>query len=141
MRRVLVAVCGFIAALVLSTALRAQQPPVNNPDGWQIPPTAPTEQNPVASSPAVVAKGKSIYEGKCQRCHGKLGKGDGPDADPEHMPSDLTDAKRASRNPDGVMYYKIWNGRKKPKMPAFKSDMSQNDVWTVVHYIKTLRAS
>jgi hypothetical protein len=22
------------------------------------------------------------------------------------------------RNPDGVMFYKIWNGRAKPRMPA-----------------------
>ena len=31
---------------------------------------------------------------------------------------DLTVARRAARNPDGVVFYKIWNGRQKPKMPA-----------------------
>ena len=139
MRRLLVAGCGLVAALAVTTALRAQQPPMSNPDGWQIPQTAPTDTNPVASSPQVIAKGKDLYKAKCERCHGATGVGNGPDADPEHMPNDLTDGKRAARNPDGVMYYKIWNGRKKPKMPAFKSDMSQNDVWTVIHYVKTLR--
>jgi hypothetical protein len=69
------------------------------------------------------------------------GKGDGPDADPNHAPSDLTDARRALRNPDGVMFYKIWNGRAKPKMPAMKTDIARIDVWTVIHFVKTLRRS
>lgn len=139
MRRLLVAVCCLVAVLAVTTVLRAQQPPMSNPDGWQIPQTAPAEVNPVAVSPEVVAKGKNLYKAKCERCHGATGVGNGPDADPEHMPNDLTDGKRAARNPDGVLYYKVWNGRKKPKMPAFKSDMAQTEVWTVVHYIKTLR--
>jgi mono/diheme cytochrome c family protein len=139
MRRLLVAVGCLVAALAVTTALRAQQSPASNPDSWQIPSGAPSEVNPVAASVQVLAKGKSLFTSKCERCHGATGVGNGPEADPDHMPGDLTDGARAARNPDGVLYYKIWNGRKKPKMPAFKTDMSQNDVWTVVHYIKTLR--
>jgi CubicO group peptidase (beta-lactamase class C family) len=30
------------------------------------------------------------------------------------------------------MFYKIWNGRSKPKMPPFKTDISREDVWTVI---------
>jgi hypothetical protein len=67
------------------------------------------------------------------------GSGHGPEADPDHPPADLTDARRASRNPDGVMFYKIWNGRAKPKMPPMKTDISRIDVWRVIHYVKTLR--
>jgi mono/diheme cytochrome c family protein len=115
----------------------AQEPAES--DGWQIPASAAAEPNPVAPTPAVIAKGKEIFKAKCQRCHGVTGKGNGPDAEPEHSPGDLTDAKRASRNPDGVMFYKIWNGRVKPKMPALKTDISRTDVWTVIQYIKTLR--
>ena len=51
----------------------------------------------------------------------------------------MTDASRASRNPDGILFYKIWNGRKQPKMPAFKSDLSKDEVWAVVEYAKSLR--
>jgi len=109
-------------------------------EGWQIPLDAATELNPVPMNPVELAKGRSLYRSKCQRCHGVEGKGNGPDADPNHAPSDLTDGRRASRNPDGVMFYKIWNGRSKPKMPAMKSDMSRIDVWTVILYVKTLSA-
>ena len=76
---------------------------------------------------------------KITMSHGVTGQGNGPEADPAHSPGDLTDGKRASRNPDGVMFYKIWNGRSKPKMPALKMDISRQDVWTVITYIKTLR--
>jgi mono/diheme cytochrome c family protein len=107
--------------------------------GWQIPDGAETERNPVVVDAAVLAKGQGLYRSKCQRCHGVNGKGNGPDADPNHAPSDLTDARRALRNPDGVMFYKIWNGRSKPKMPAMKADIARHDVWTIIHYLKTLR--
>jgi hypothetical protein len=38
-----------------------------------------------------------------------------------------------------VVFYKIWNGRAKPKMPAMETDVSRADVWKIVHYLKTLR--
>jgi mono/diheme cytochrome c family protein len=108
-------------------------------DGWRIPEGAATEQSPVSASTAVIARGKSLYQSKCQRCHGPDGIGHGPEADPDHPPADLTDARRASRNPDGVMFYKIWNGRAKPRMPAMKSEVSAAEAWAIVHYVKTLR--
>jgi mono/diheme cytochrome c family protein len=108
-------------------------------DGWQIPAGAADEQSPIQPTPDVLAKGKAIFKSKCQRCHGATGVGNGPDADPDHSPGDLTDGKRASRNPDGVMFYKVWNGRAKPKMPAFKTDISRTEVWTVIQFVKTLR--
>ena len=52
---------------------------------------------------------------------------------------DLTNAKRADRNSDGVVFYKVWNGRRKPKMPAFKDDLNEQQVWSVVAYVQTLR--
>jgi len=108
-------------------------------DGWLLPAAAAGEANPIAPTPSIVAKGKDLYKSKCQRCHGVTGKGNGPDADRDHPPGNLTDGSRASRNPDGVMFYKVWNGRAKPKMPTFKTDLSREDVWTVIHYVKTLR--
>jgi hypothetical protein len=37
------------------------------------------------------------------------------------------------------MFYKIWNGRTKPKMPGMKAEIDPVDVWTIIHYVKTLR--
>jgi mono/diheme cytochrome c family protein len=52
---------------------------------------------------------------------------------------DLTNPKRAARNPDGTVFYKIWNGRKKPKMPAQKDELTKDQVWQIVSYAQTLR--
>jgi mono/diheme cytochrome c family protein len=132
------------AALTLTTVIAARadvgaEVLQSHSSGWHIPQDAADEKSPLAESPELVAKGKKIFESKCRRCHGSTGVGNGPDADPDHPPGDLTDGRRASRNPDGVMFYKIWNGRSDPKMPAFKTDISREDVWTVIQYLKTLR--
>jgi len=128
---------GLAAADARTLVSQAQRP--SRPGAWQIPPEAADEKNPVEASETVLAKGKQIYEAKCQRCHGPEGHGDGPDADPDQMPGDLSDGSRAPQNPDGVMFYKIWNGRSKPKMPAYSSELSREEVWTLIHYVKTLR--
>lgn len=130
---------GGLVVAVMAQAPAGQSAPPRNPDSWQIPPNADKETNPIAVTPQVLAKGKDLFKSNCQRCHGPEGTGNGPDGDPDHPPGDLTDSSRAPKNPDGVMFYKVWNGRNKPKMPAFKSQMTKNDVWTVIHYAKTLR--
>jgi mono/diheme cytochrome c family protein len=108
-------------------------------DGWHIPESAATELNPQPANASVLAKGQSLYKARCQGCHGADGSGHGPDADPNHPAGNLTDSRAAARNPDGVLFYKIWNGRSKPKMPAMKADLTREDVWVVVQYVKTLR--
>jgi mono/diheme cytochrome c family protein len=138
----MLAIAGSLAVLLAATiGIRALEARVQDDDdgGWQIPATAGREVNPIPTSDQVIAKGKDIFKSRCQKCHGPAGKGDGPDADPKHKPGNLSDSSRASRNPDGVMFYKIWNGRKDPKMPAFKSEITRDDVWTVIQYAKTLR--
>ena len=88
----------------------------------------------------VLAAGKTVFKNKCQKCHGATGLGDGPDADPDHQSDmDLTNASRASKNPEGVMFYKVSNGRKKPKMPAFKDELSEQQIWSVVAFAQSLR--
>jgi len=108
-------------------------------NGWTIPPAGRTEESPLKPTPDVLKKGKSVFGSKCQRCHGADGTGDGPESDPDGPAADLTDASRAPVNTDGVIFYKVWNGRAKPKMPAFKSEMTKDDAWAVVEYVKTLR--
>jgi len=119
-------------------AVAGSQPP--RPGGWTLPENAADEKNPFAGDPKAVEAGKTLFKKHCQRCHGPGGKGDGPDADPDNQGDmDLTVARRAARNPDGVVFYKAWNGRAKPKMPAVKDDMSKEQLWQIVSYVQTLR--
>jgi len=109
------------------------------PSNWTIPPAAKTEKNPLKPTPDVVKKGRGIFTTRCQKCHGPLGKGDGPDADSKNKPADLT-ASKADANPDGVLFYKVGNGQP-PKMPAFKGLMSREEIWTVIEYVKSIRTA
>ena len=138
----------WVAVLAAAAGARsmAQNPPAGGArqgggGGWTIPPTATDEKSPLTVNPGVIAGGKKLFTDKCQRCHGPEGKGDGPEGEPEHQQDmNLTIASRAARNPDGVVFYKIWNGRTSPKMPEFSKELTKEQVWAIVAYVQTLRA-
>ena len=133
----------FLTAGVLLAAsftVSARQAPAPKAGGWTLPPNAADEKNPFADDAKAVETGKTLFKKHCERCHGPGGKGDGPDADPDVQEDmDLTVARRAARNPDGVVFYKAWNGRSKPKMPAVKDDLTKEQLWQIVSYVQTLR--
>lgn len=131
-----------IAAAVSAVAagIAAPAAPAQQRGGWQLPPDAPDTVSPLKVDDKVLSTGKKIFSDKCQKCHGPKGLGDGPDADPEHAEDmNLTNPKRADRNPDGIVFYKVLNGRTRPKMPAFKEELSREQIWAIVAYVQTLR--
>lgn len=131
---------AFVAARDGQTPAQGEKgAPARN--GWNVPPKAAEEKNPLTVNDGVIAAGKKLYGSKCQRCHGPEAKGNGQDADPMHQQDmNLTVAARAARNPDGVVFYKIWNGRTSPKMPRFSEELTKEQVWAIVAYVQTLRA-
>jgi mono/diheme cytochrome c family protein len=146
MTRRLLAIVTFAWIAVAAAVIAAKQPPQGqqaaapSKGGWTLPPEAETTKNPLTVDAKLLATGKAIFKDKCQKCHGATGKGDGPDADPDAQEDmDLTRANRAAKNPDGVVFFKAWNGRKKPKMPAFKDELTKEQIWAVVAYVQTLR--
>lgn len=134
-----------LATAVAAKSVAAQQEsqPAAKPSsasGWILPPDAEQTTNPFPVDAKMLATGKAIFKDKCQRCHGPGGLGDGPDADPDHQEDmDLTNAKRAARNSDGVVFHKVSNGRRRPKMPAFKEELTNEQLWAVVAYTQSLR--
>ncbi len=134
-----IALVGILQTRTMATGTNAvTQAPSNS--GWQLPPDAETKKSPLQADTKTLATGKAVFKDKCTKCHGQAGLGDGPDADPEHREHmDLTNPKRAEHNADGVVFYKVWNGRRKPKMPVFKEELSEEQVWSVVAYVQTLR--
>lgn len=124
---------------LLSVAASADQQ-ASGAKGWTMPPTAKEEKNPLPQNEATLAAGKGLFAKRCARCHGPAGKGDGPDADGDHAEHmDLTRAAGAATNPDGVVFYKVWNGRNEPRMPSFQDQMTKEQVWAVVAYAQSLR--
>ncbi len=107
---------------------------------WTIPADGAAEKNPLPVNAATLAGGKKLFAAKCERCHGTAGKGDGPDADAKYAADmDLTNPARAARNSDGTVFYKVWNGRSNPKMPAFSEDTTKEQVWAIVAYVQSWR--
>lgn len=139
--RFLVAACLSSVAASLAIANPASNGQASKPasPGWTLPPDADTTKNPLPVGEKLIASGKALFAQKCRRCHGPGGLGDGPDAEPDLEEMNLTNPKRAARNSDGVVFYKVANGRSKPKMPAFENELTNEQIWAVVAYTQTLR--
>ena len=134
----LVTILWSVVFLAVAMAAGTQEPA--GAKGWKLPATAAEEKNPLPVNDAMMAAGKAQFAKRCIRCHGTSGKGDGPEADQDHVADmDLTRADRAARNPDGVVFYKVLHGRSEPKMPAFEDQMTKEQIWAVVAYAQTLR--
>jgi len=135
-------VLSLAGLAIMATAISAKTvvTPPAQAARWTIPTGGAAETNPLPINAATLAGGKKLFAAKCERCHGPAGKGDGPDADAKYAAEmDLTNVARASRNSDGTVFYKIWNGRSNPKMPAFSEDTSKEQVWAIVAYAQSLR--
>ncbi len=70
-------------------------------------------------------------------CHGAEGRGDGVAATAlPQRPDDLSRIAAPPIFPDGVVAYRILNGVK--MMPAFKSTLSENEIWDLLNFIRSL---
>jgi mono/diheme cytochrome c family protein len=95
-------------------------------------------RNPMAHSPESIARGKVVFDRLCVHCHGPAGHGDGPvAASLPARPKDLSGLAPPPIFPDGVVAYRIANG--KNLMPPWKSVLSENEIWDVLNFIRSLR--
>lgn len=132
--------CALLWLGLVSVGAAQDSPEAPQRTGWRLPAGAEKEANPLTIDDTVIAAGKKLFLNKCQRCHGATGKGDGIDAEPRRQRSmDLTLATRAAANSDGVVFYKIWNGRSSPRMPTFSEELKRDDAWRIVAFVQTLR--
>jgi cytochrome c oxidase cbb3-type subunit 3 len=89
------------------------------------------------------AKGKEIYDQLCWRCHGRLGKSDGPVSSAmDPRPRDLTDQAYMGKMSDNDLLAVIQGGGaavgKSPAMMAFKDTLSDDEIGDVIAFIRTL---
>ena len=104
---------------------------------WPVPPEAAKVKNPVAPTPDNLAAAHAIYMDKCANCHGEKGAGDGPEADMyTPAPASFTDAHMMGEMTDGEIFWKMTEGRK--PMPSFKKQLSDEQRWQLVNYLRTL---
>jgi mono/diheme cytochrome c family protein len=105
-------------------------------DEWVVPAKYEKMTNPEDASSENISIGKNLFSKHCKSCHGKEGYGDGPKA--EEVDGDLGDfsSEDFHAQSDGAIFYKSYIGRN--DMPNFEKKMSEEDMWLVVHYMRTL---
>jgi mono/diheme cytochrome c family protein len=86
---------------------------------------------------ALLSKGKELFTAMCQHCHGEKGDGNGPMVTSGAYNGVPNYAERAALS-DGQMFYSIYYG--KGMMGAHRSLLNKKEIWTVIHYIRSLQS-
>lgn len=90
-----------------------------------------------------ITKGKALYLEHCAACHGKEGKGDGPDAkDLNPKPRNHTDGNYMNRLRDNYLFTVIKNGGqavgKSDQMSGWGNILADQEITDLIAYIRTL---
>jgi len=103
---------------------------------WASPKAAAAMPNPMMADNASINRGKESFFKYCSSCHGAKAMGDGP-AGAALNPKPTNLVAMAGGHPDGDFAWKIANGR--GAMPAWKTALTQNQIWDLVNYIQNLK--
>lgn len=106
-------------------------------------PEAEKLANAVVRTPESVKAGSALYAKFCSNCHGPNGLGNGRLAAAMAAyggrPSNLTDADWQHGSSDGEIFAVIRDGVGPDfHMPKFEGKLSDEEVWHVVNYVRTL---
>jgi mono/diheme cytochrome c family protein len=92
--------------------------------------------NPVPRTKAALLRGQKQYNTYCIVCHGAYGEGDGYVVPKYPRPPSLQ-SEKITQWPDGRIFHVISAGQN--IMPSYASQISQEDRWAVVHYVRALQ--
>ena len=96
--------------------------------------------NPVPLTPSVLAEGKAHYEIHCMACHGREGKGDGYLYSGKLFPAKPTSLVEnfVQGKPDGEIFHVITTGSLSGLMGAHGTQITSDNRWKIIHYIREL---
>ena len=101
-----------------------------------VPPEYAGKTNPLDVSAATA--GAEVFKTNCVACHGEQGKGDGiasGSLDPK--PANLAEVTKQVS--DDYLFWRINEGKPGTSMVAWKSILTEEQVWQVVSFIHTLK--
>jgi cytochrome c oxidase cbb3-type subunit 2 len=98
------------------------------------------------ATPALLEQGKLVYTAlKCANCHGTEGRGDGPsaltlkdDAKQRVWAPSLTAGAFKSGRDSKSLYARIATGLDGTPMPSYAAEAKPEELWALVHYVKSL---
>jgi mono/diheme cytochrome c family protein len=97
------------------------------------------QKNPLANNAATVADGKEAFSHYCGACHGMDGQNTGvPFADRMSPPVPSLASKDVQAYSDGQLKWVIDNGISPSGMPASKGILSDDEIWSIVIYLRHL---
>ncbi len=117
------------------------QRPHRHPEGQSL--ASPLPPNISADDHSIVA---ALYADQCAACHGTTGRGDGrlaaATAAYGRVPSNLTDTVWQHGGSEGEVFLAIRDGFTAGEdviMPAFQNQLSDEDIWRLVGYLREFR--
>ena len=90
---------------------------------------------------SVGGRGQQLYETNCAMCHGPAGQGDGELAASFVPPPANFTSGHTDTHPDGDLFYWIKEGIDGSAMPAFDRQLSDDEIWNLVNYVRRLSSS
>lgn len=128
-------VTNFLPIVFLFLAIGMIEPVLGqSKSNWIAPPESRTNNNPNTENFKI---GEVLFQQACAICHGESGKGDGlAGLALKPRPANLTD-NRIQQQTDGELYWKISTG--KTPMPAYENVYSEEQRWSLVNYIRSLK--
>lgn len=140
----------FMPNMMDQPSIKAQEVPMRVPVAGTIPrgftpyPYAQSERefagqnltNVFSPSREVYVSGQQAFTTYCAVCHGARGQGDGSVVPPFPRPPSLTSEKIRGWK-DGEIFHVITTGQN--LMPSYASQISREDRWRIVHYVRVLQ--
>lgn len=100
-------------------------------------------QNPLESTAANLTEGETVYRTECALCHGESGTGDGEagvNLDP--APTNIARFAQMRMASDDFLFWTLSEGGGVigSAMPAFKQNLSEQQIWQVILYLRQMNA-
>lgn len=127
----------FVLIFVLSACSTGPSSTVSTAPGVlpTVPPDFAGKSNPLGSDAALA--GAVIFKTNCITCHGDDGKGDGPASQAlDPRPANLV--ALSQKVGDDFLFWRINTGVIGTAMPAWKGVLSDEQIWDLVAFIRTL---
>jgi S-disulfanyl-L-cysteine oxidoreductase SoxD len=96
-------------------------------------------ENPLSASPETITSGKDAFSHYCVACHGLDGQNTGvPFADRMSPPVPSLKSATVQSYTDGQLKWIIDNGISPSGMPASKGTLTDDEIWSIVIYLRHL---
>jgi mono/diheme cytochrome c family protein len=94
--------------------------------------------NPLAGDRRALIVGRNAFTGSCAQCHGLSGDGKGEFGQATFPPATDLRARDTQEKSDAQLFWIVKNGLSFTGMPAFGEQYKDQDIWSMVSYIRSL---